>query len=124
MGITTTNVRAALNNITTGNLADDTITYFIQKGEKNATGLTDTDDYVVAYAAYHGFLRSKVYDAYKTGDLSVKKNWEPLINELKKELDAEETKLFGSVGVVSSLMHDNRPDDPYETGDISYGDYE
>ncbi len=124
MGVTITQVRAALNNITTGNLADATISYFIQKGEKNSTGLTDVEDYIIAFAAYHGFLRSKVYDAYKTGDLSVKKNWEPLINELKKELDAEESKLFGSVGVVSSLMYDPRADDPYETGDISYGDYE
>jgi len=72
----------------------------------------------------NSFLRSRVYEQVKLGDVNVKKTWEPLINELKKALEEEELKLFGYVEPVSSYMYDNRPDDPYETGDIDYGDFE
>lgn len=123
MGVTVTDVRAALNNITVGNLADETITLFIEKAEKLSTAFSDNDNYVRSYAAYHGFLRSKVYDATRTGDLSVKKNWKPFIDELKKELDEEEMKLFGCVVPVVTPMYDNRPSDPHESGEMNYGDY-
>jgi len=124
MGITVQDVRDSLNGMTEGELSSDAITFWIKKGEKKATSYSDVDDYVLAYAAFHGFIRSKVWEKVKMADISTSKSLRTIHDDLKKEMEDEEIKLFGSTEPVSSLMYDNRPTDPYETGDIDYGDYE
>lgn len=123
MAVTEQHVRDNLNDMTVAELASGTITLLIQKAEQNYTGSGSSDDYVLAYASYHGFLRSNVWDRVKMGDIKVERTLTALRNDLKDELDKEEMKLFGAVDAVSDAMYDNRPTDPYETGEMDYGDY-
>ena len=123
MGITADDVRENLNDMVEGELASTTIIKLIQKAEQNYTGSGDSDDYVLAFVSYHGFLRSNVWDRVKTGDIKVERTLSVLRNSLKEDLEKEEIKLFGYTEAVSDAMYDNRPTDQYEAGEMEYGEY-
>jgi hypothetical protein len=118
-------VRVALNNISTGEVADDTI---LQKIE-DVQGWMEDQGYEVTSRAAHRYIRSKAalrsfaisktYSMLKQGDLQVKNEWQAKLDELKAEADEAWAEIIGSGIFISTStpMFDDRPEDPIESGE-------
>jgi hypothetical protein len=123
--VTINEVRVALNNISTGEVTDDTILQKIEdvQGWMEDQGYEVTSRgarrFIRATAALRSFAISKTYSMLKQGDLQVKNEWELKLNELKADADDAWAEIIGSGVFISTStpMFDDRPEDPIESGE-------
>ena len=126
MAVSVTDVRDALNNISSANLADNTITQKIADGirivEDMGIIVEATQDPVVrAYAAWQSFIISKdYYDSLRAVDLSRKKKAEDQADLLELNFNREIGIAAGGgygepVIVESTPMFDDRPEEDDDT---------
>lgn len=130
MAVTVTDVREALNNISTASLADETVAQKIADGIRIISGMGITDEarqdpVVRAFAAWQSFIISKdYYDMLKAQDLQRRKNAEKQAKFLKDNFE-EELNLAEGEGyttepilVERTMMIDDRPEeDDADVGD-------
>jgi len=125
VGVSVTDVRVALNNINTTEVSDDTIQ---QKIDDEVDWLEEKGfdiysrackKYIRSRAALRSFAVSKTYSSMRQGDLSVKKEWEVILNMLKDDVSESWADIVGSGLSISTStpMFDDRPLDPLEVGD-------
>lgn len=124
MAVTITEVRNALNGISTASVADATIEQKIADGIRILTDLgvveAKLDPVVRAYAAWQSFLLSKdFYESLKAADLSRKKDAKAqaklLLDNFAREFSLATGEGFeiDAMAIARTAMFDDRPDDPY-----------
>lgn len=112
MAVSVDDVRAALNNISEEELADATIEQKINDAEYYADnkdlGGYEREKYIRAYAALKSFSVSNTYSQIDFGDVSVRREWDNIIEQLRSDLEE-----VASVPLVvdDSFMFDERPSD-------------
>lgn len=121
MAVTISDVRIALNNISTASVADDTVAQKIADGIRIVADMVvdeaAQDPVVRAYAAWQSFIISKdYYESLKAVDLSRKKNAREQAEMLKKNFE-EELSIAEGYGTelkyaVKTPMFDDRPTNP------------
>lgn len=103
-------VRAALNDISEEELSDDAIEMKIKDGayfaDKRNIEDYEREKFIRAYAALKSFLVSRTYSAVNFGDVSVRREWIRILDELERELEE-----IASISLVidDSHMFDERP---------------
>ena len=124
MAVTITDVRNALNGISTASVASATIEQKIADGIRILTELgvpsVKLDPVVRAYAAWQSFLLSKdYYESLKAADLSRKKDAKSqaklLLDNYSREFSIALGKGFEiePLAIARTAMFDDRPEDPY-----------
>lgn len=122
MPVSIIDVRIHLNNITTDEVADDTIQQKIDDAEAFATsvGIAVGDArnrFVRAWAAWRSFIISRSYARVKIGVIDVREDLKMKAQGLKDEAQEALDEAIEGFQVVSTPMFDDRPDDPYEAGE-------
>jgi len=124
MAVTVTDVRNALNAISTASVANATVEQKIADGIRILTELgvveAKLDPVVRAYAAWQSFLLSKdFYKSLKAADLSRSKDAKAqaklLLENFTRELSLSLGEGFeiDAMAIARTAMFDDRPDDPY-----------
>lgn len=107
-------VRVALNEISEEELSDSAIQQKIDDGKfvADSHGLSgyERKKFVRSYAALKSFAVSNTYSRVSFGDISVSKNWDRILDQLRNDI---EEVIDGHIGLVidSTPMFDDRPMD-------------
>lgn len=116
-------VRIALNEISEDEVSDKLIEQKIQDGEyladKKGIGGYPKTKFIRAYAAWKSFLVSNTYSQTDFGDVSVRREWETILQSLREEMEEAmiEGGVYKSLVIEDTPMFDDRPRDDEEDND-------
>ena len=117
MSVDIQDVRIALNEISEEEISDRLIEQKIEDGEyiaeqKGMDGYPK-NKFIRAYAAFKSFLVSNTYSRTDYGEISVSREWETILENLREEMKEAliEGGVYGSFVIESTPMFDSRPKD-------------
>jgi len=121
MAVSVADVRIYLNDISTTEVGDSTISQKIDYAGAYATGLgipagSGHDRYTCALAAYRSFIVSRSYTLVEQGTIEVRRDLKMTADALLVEVDEILAEVLpGATGMLvgSTPMFDDRPEDPY-----------
>ncbi len=117
MSVNVEDVRIALNEISEEEISDKLIEQKIEDGkyiaeQKELDGYPKTK-FIRAYAAFKSFIVSNTYSQSDFGDVSVRREWETILENLKDEMKEAliEGGAYQNLVIDSTPMFDSRPVD-------------
>ncbi len=117
MSVNVEDVRIALNEISEEEISDKLIEQKIEDGkyiaeQKELDGYPKTK-FIRAYAAFKSFIVSNTYTSTDYGEVSVEREWETILENLKDEMKEAliEGGAYQNLVIDSTPMFDSRPVD-------------